>query len=162
MTSLVQKPDLRIVQTLTGLAGHYGKEYVVPSQRTIVRLVKIHTGRSMSLRTLNRHLGALERDGWIQRLRRHKRGRTGKLELHSTLYRLRRRALAWLHGSAVAAAKILRNFAQAVDSYAVTITAQNTNTLFDSSSSGGRKPPPPEWNALTRALRARHSKAKPL
>lgn len=162
MTSLVQKPDLRIVQTLTGLAGHHGKDYVIPSQRTILRLVKMHTGRSMSLRTLNRHLGALERDGWIQRLRRHKRGRTGALELHSTLYHLKRRALAWLAGTAVAAAKILRNFAQVVENYAVPLTAQNTNPMFESSSSGGRKPPPPEWKGVVEALRAAKRRTKPL
>lgn len=162
MSSIVQKPDLRIVQTLTGLAAHHGKTYCIPSQKTILHLVRTHTGRVMSPRTLNRHLAALERDGWIQRLRRHKRGRTGALELHSTLYHLKRRALAWLAGTAKAAAQILRNWAHVVDSYAVPLTAENVNPSSQSLSGGVKTTPPPEFQRLKEALRAANPKAKPL
>lgn len=162
MASLLQKPDLRVIQTLTGLAAYHGKTYVMPSQRTIVRLLRQRTGRRMSPRTLNRHLTALERDGWIERVRRHKRGRTGALELHSTLYHLKRRALAWLAGSAVAAAKILRNFAHLVDSSAVSLLAQNNNPLLKSSSPAAFKPPPPEWQSTVERLRRANRRAKPL
>lgn len=162
MSSIVQKPDLRIVQTLTGLAAHHGKTYCLPSQKTILRLVKNRTARTMSPRTLNRHLAALERDGWIQRVRRHKRGRTGALELHSTLYHLKRRALAWLAGTARAAAQILRNWAQAVDPSAVPLLAQSENPFVETSSSGGKKPPPEDFKRLKEALRAANPRAKPL
>ena len=101
----VNHPDLRILGVLAGLCGYHRKAYCYPSQETIVRLTQTHSGRAISRRSLNRHLGALELAGWIRRMRRHKRGRSGMLELHSTLYQLTRQALRWLNG----AASFLRN-----------------------------------------------------
>lgn len=162
MPRIVQKPDLRLVQTLTGLAAHHGKTYCIPSQKTILHLVRVRTARVMSLSTLNRHLAALERDGWIQRVRRHKRGRTGALELHSTLYHLKRRALAWLAGTAKAAGQILRNWLQPVDSSAVSLLTQYESSHLKSSSGGVKTTPPPEFKELVERLRRANPKAKPL
>ena len=44
-------------------------------------------------RTLNYHLDALERQGFIRRIRRHRRTPTG-IEMHSTLYVLLPKAFA--------------------------------------------------------------------
>lgn len=162
MTSLVQKPDLRIVQVLTGLAGHYGKSYCIPAQKTILHLVRTHTGRAMSPRTLNRHLGALERDGWIKRIRRHTKDKTGMLVLHSTLYHILRRSAAWLNSVARAAASFFRTRAYPLASSAVSKTAQYENPITTSSSSGVAKPPPPEWKDVVERLRRANPKAKPL
>jgi len=99
-TDYVVTPDLRVISILTGLADHFGREWCKPNQDKICELMKRFHGRIMSRRNLNRHLGALERDGWIERIRRHRRARDGSLELHSTCYRLKRRArnaLAALH-----------------------------------------------------------------
>lgn len=162
MSSLVQNPDLRLVQTLTGLAAHHGKTYCIPNQQTILHLMKQHTGRHMATRTLNRHLGALERDGWLERVRRHKRGRTGALELHSTLYRLKRRCLAWVAKTAVTAAKLLRRFAQVLDLSAVPLLAQSENPYVETSTPAAKNQPPPEFKSLVERLRRANPKAKPL
>ncbi len=98
MSDYVATPDIRLVVLLAGLAGRYGKLWCYPSQQTILSILSRHYSFQMSRRTLNRHLGALESQGWIRRIRRHRRGPRGSLELHSTLYVLRRRALRLLSG----------------------------------------------------------------
>src|SRR5712692_10195468 len=95
-TDYVRHPDIRLVALLAGHAASFKKIYSYPSQETICKLFQRHAGRNMSRRTLNRHLGALETQHWIKRVRRHRRSRSGQLELHSTLYTLARQAIRWL------------------------------------------------------------------
>lgn len=99
MDYTVQKPNLGLVETLAALAGHHGKRYCYPSQQKIIKLYRMTSSRRMSRPTLNRHLRALEVQGYITRTRRHRRGADGGLELHSTLYQFTRRALAMLQSN---------------------------------------------------------------
>ena len=127
----VQKPDLRIISVLAGLAGRYGKTWIFPAQRTIVDMLYHRTEWITSRRTLNRHLGALVHQGWIERKRRHKRGANGKLELHSTIYVLRKRV--WLYMRSIApaigmAAKLTGFLARFL---AVPEVAQRKDHLYD-------------------------------
>lgn len=91
-TNAVLVPDLRVIRVLVGLAEHWQREWCKPRQEKILELLERFTGRRMSRRNLNRHLLALERDGWIERIRRHRRAANGSLELHSTCYRIKRRS----------------------------------------------------------------------
>ena len=93
MPYYVVAPDFRLVNLLFGLATYHGKLWCYPSQDKLCDLLVRFHGRKMSRRTVNRHLGGLVRDGWLKRLRRHRRGATGELELHSTLYSFTRRAI---------------------------------------------------------------------
>jgi hypothetical protein len=162
MNTLPRNPDVRIIEVLAGLACRYNKAYSFPSQDKILELLKRHTGRLMSRRTLNRHLAALERDGWVRRLRRHRRGQSGALELHSTLYHMLRRTVAWVHKMGRAASTWLKTKAFPFPPSAVTSVAQHTTPSGEISSPGVIKPPPPGWKAMKEALRAANLKAKPL
>lgn len=88
--------NLALITLIRGNSLHYGKNYCYPSQKRLTELYHDFTGQIMSRRSLNRHLKALETTGWLTRQRRHKRNALGQLELHSTLYRLTRRAYRWL------------------------------------------------------------------
>jgi hypothetical protein len=89
--SMVKNPDWRICEILIGLAGNYRKDYSFPSQEKLLALLKRRVGRSMSRRTLNRHLLALQRGGYIRRKRRsHVDPHRGRV-LSSTLYTVCRR-----------------------------------------------------------------------
>jgi hypothetical protein len=98
--NVVINPDRSILVVLVGLAGRYGKTHCWPSQQKLLTLIREHTGRLLSRRTLNRHLKALERDLFIRRIRRHRRARNGSLELHSTCYVPMIRACQWFIKSA--------------------------------------------------------------
>jgi len=127
----VRNADHRIVNVLAGLAAHFGKTWCKPSQDKILELLRTLHGRVMSRRSLNRHLGSLERDLLVRRIRRHKRGADGRLQLHSTVYVLLPRALQRL-------AKLIRWFRQFAtrpsapdDQSAVSLVAQNkTRTSY--------------------------------
>jgi DNA-binding transcriptional ArsR family regulator len=93
MSDYVAKPDFRILNVLAGLAASFERLWCFPNQATIVRLLALHHGITMSRRALNRHLGALERDGYIDRQRRHAKKKTGTLILHSTLYKIKGHAV---------------------------------------------------------------------
>ncbi|SRR6266508_1337552 len=93
MTDYVSKPDLRILDTLTGLCAHQGRLYTKVRYAKIIELVERFTGRRLSARSLSRHLGALTRDGYIRRQRRHDTALNGELILRCTLYMLCRRAV---------------------------------------------------------------------
>jgi len=99
MNDYVATPDMRILHVLARLCARHEKLYCYPSGQTIVELVWKFTGRRMSRRTLWRHTGAMERDGWLGRTRRHETGDQGQLVCHSTLYVLTRRALKYLRAT---------------------------------------------------------------
>ena len=93
MSDYVAAPDFRLVHLLFGLASSHGKLWCYPSQDKLCQLVGRFHGRRMSRRTANRHLGGLVRDGWLKRLRRHRREPGRGMVLHSTLYTFTRRTL---------------------------------------------------------------------
>ena len=101
----VRHPDIRIMETLAGLAGHHERTWCYPSQEKILELLRKFTGRALSRRHLNRHLRALERDGLIRRVRRHIRDKTRGLLLRSTVYVLAGRWLARTRQLVAAAAR---------------------------------------------------------
>lgn len=92
----VRHPDTRILSLLAGHGASFKKLWTYPNQETICKLFNRIYQRDISRRSLNRHLGALEQQGYLKRVRRHRRSRSGALELHSTLYSLRRRAIRML------------------------------------------------------------------
>jgi hypothetical protein len=103
----VRHADRSILGVLAGLAAHHGKSSCWPSQEKLAQLVEQRAGRRMSLRTLNRHLAALERDLFIRRIRRHRRARNGSLELHSTCYVLCERGVRALVDGARSIARVI-------------------------------------------------------
>lgn len=105
MTAYVQKPELALVSILGGLSERNGKTYCYPSQDWLCDHLARFAGHHMSRRTLNRHLHALEKFGWIKRLRRHRRHQERGFEFRSTLYVLTRRAFRWLSMFAKVAAR---------------------------------------------------------
>jgi len=93
MNDYVANPDLRILDTLSGLCARQGRLYTKVSQGKILELLEKFTGRRLSLRTLSRHLGALTEQGYIRRQRRHDTAIDGTLVLRCSLYMLCRRAV---------------------------------------------------------------------
>lgn len=87
-------PDMRIMDVLSGLFGKqearlYGKVRYTKIQELLFKF----TGRRLSVRSLARHLGALEEQGYIERKRLHETGWHGELVLRATLYVLKQRAV---------------------------------------------------------------------
>lgn len=99
----VKKPDLRILACLAHVAAKYGRLWCYPNQATLRALLATHYALQVSARTLNRHLAALQAQGYLDRIRRHTRDRSGQLMLKSTVYRLRGATHALLRsfGSAI-------------------------------------------------------------
>lgn len=98
MSDYTPSPNMALLPTLAGLAGHHGKPYCYPSQTKIIELHARQTGESMSVATLNRHLRALELDGWITRTCRHRADGDRGWTFRSTLYQFTRRAWRWIAG----------------------------------------------------------------
>lgn len=134
----VRHPDMRILSLLAGHSASFKKLWSYPNQETICKLFVRLYGRDMSRRSLNRHLGALERQGYVQRVRRHKRARSGVLELHSTLYMLRRRAIRMLALLRSAVALIGPGKAKNAGNF----RCANPGTTFDSSNQNNRRAAP--------------------
>ena len=85
-----------ILETLVGMASKYRKEYVYPTHKTLLdRLERYHQVK-VSKRTLVYHLRRLELEGFIQRIRRIRRGKDGRLEGRATLYKLAKKARRWV------------------------------------------------------------------
>jgi len=93
MDDYVATPDLRILAVLSGFCGYHGKLWCFPNQRTIAETLARRYQRTLTRRSINRHLGALERDHYIERKRRHRRGPLGRIDMHSTIYVLKARAV---------------------------------------------------------------------
>ena len=96
MNDYVATPDLRITLVIARLCWRFQKNYAYPKYKTIQAQVLQLTGRSISIRSLARHLGAIVRDGWLERRRRHRTAPDGSLQLHSTLYICTARTRRWL------------------------------------------------------------------
>lgn len=142
MSDYVTTPDMRILHVLARECAHVSKLYCYPSGQTIVEWVFKFTGRRMSRRTLWRHLGALQRDGWLGRQRRHKTDLRGELELHSTLYVLTARALRYLRATISDVWKWSTAAAKSLMHIAVTEVAERLARESNSHLQQRQKPPP--------------------
>jgi hypothetical protein len=114
----VQTFDLRVLHTLCRLCTYNEKLFCFPNHQTIREMVWKFYGRRLSARSMSRHLGALERDGWLRRERRTSKLPSGELDLHSTVYFMTARTVKWaaslgikLWTKSVKAAKSLIEFA---------------------------------------------------
>ena len=87
-----------ILGTLVGVSKTYKKKYCYPSQAKIIDLLKKYHGFDISRRTLNRDLLELQKEGFITRMRRLRRSRSGALLFSSTLYKFTHKAFKYLYG----------------------------------------------------------------
>ena len=78
-----------ILFALAGVCRKYNKGYCYPTQQHILYLVYKWNKIQMCRSTLNLLLKELESEGWFERIRRHRRGRDGKILFGSTLYKLK-------------------------------------------------------------------------
>lgn len=140
-----QKPEFLILTVLSGVAAHHGKNYCFPAQDKIVDLLGRY-GRHMSRRTLNRHMNALVRGGWIKRVRRHQRCPTRGMTFRSSLYSLTRRSFRWLSGLKDAVRRAVLWGVQLPRKTRVPNSAQHIHSMDSCTGSGPPKPggPPPE------------------
>jgi len=86
-----------VLEALLGVARKYKKNYCWVSQDRLCNLVGEFGGIWISKRSLNRDLRFLEQDGWIERVRRHKRGADGRILFASTLYKFRGKVFNMLY-----------------------------------------------------------------
>lgn len=78
--------NIALAQEIAGLSTWHGRTWCYPTQETLLKRLKQHHGQTLSLRTLNRHLEALEAAGWIRRQCRHYNDRKLGWVFRSTLY----------------------------------------------------------------------------
>ena len=94
------------LQTIHALQKKYGKNYCFPSQKKIIDLLEKFHGVVVKRRQLNYILAYLEKEQFIDRKRRLKKNKDGKIVFNTTLYWLKKRA--WVYMS-----KILRSIQSA-------------------------------------------------
>ena len=82
----------KILEVFFFLCQKGGKNYCWPSQTKVIEILNNVHGISISRRTLNYHLRALEDNGFIRRIRRIKRDKNGRINFNSTLYCLLNKA----------------------------------------------------------------------
>ncbi|MBI5970568.1 MAG: hypothetical protein HY884_05385 [Deltaproteobacteria bacterium] len=78
----------RILDTLRGLMEKYGKQYVFPSQQTLLKLLLENHQMDICLRTLNYRLAEMESLGLIKRIPRTIEATNGKRLYITTAYYL--------------------------------------------------------------------------
>jgi len=142
----VRNPAFIILDMLARICARHEKLYCYPSHLTLVELIHKFSGRSMSTRTLCRHLGALERDGWLCRQPRHRQGPTGELELHSTLYMLTRRAVKFCRSLGTKLWTFSLPAAKALIHNALPLLAESL-TRDSKSTTNRAAQAPPSWRA---------------
>ena len=108
MTRAVQKPDTGVFLALVSLAAHLGRGYVIVTQNKLLERVRRTTAyRSMSRRTLNRHLAALQRMAFINRPPRARPNRYGEMRQLATLYTFGALGILWINRFRQAATIVL-------------------------------------------------------
>ena len=132
VANYVKTVDLRVLDTLQGLAAHYGRSWCYPNLQTLRKLILRYAGRSMSVRTLIRHLNALIRQGYIKRIRRHQRHSDGHLILRSTCYVVIGRAIHRAGKLLAAATRFLAALGGAPPPAAVPLPAQSKTHILGS------------------------------
>jgi len=85
---LEDRTDKAIFKVILKLCCFFGVPYCYPAQRTILLYLRLWERINISLRTLNYRLKKLEALGILKRQRRHRRGKQGDFQPHTTLYKL--------------------------------------------------------------------------
>jgi hypothetical protein len=146
LNDYVRNPHMVVLDTLSRICAKHDKLYCYPSMHTLSELIHKFTGRSLSTRSLCRHLGALERDGWIGRQRRHKTGPTGELELHSTMYILTARSVKFCRALGTKLWVFSRSAAKSLIDHALPFLAE-TLARESKSTTHRAAQAPPRWKA---------------
>lgn len=126
----VRRPDVRIVTLLMQLAGHYRKHYCHPTQEKLIELVRRFTGLALSRRQLNRHLNALQDQGYLHRTRRHEHVKRRGFVMRSTLYRIGGRFLQQLKAAHVGLGRFRESLEKSASSIRVPGAAQYARNLL--------------------------------
>lgn len=95
-----------ILMTLLGVAKHHNKPYCFVSQNRQLELLSKYHSWNISRSTLNRRLKELEIEGYIIRIRRHRKAEDGRILFNSTLYKFTAKLFHWLGRLGRAIAKI--------------------------------------------------------
>lgn len=153
----VQNADLRILLALADLCTITNRRYCWPSQDWLLSTLKTRYRRAISRRHLNRHLLSLQNAGLIRRTVRHRRGPTGALEMHSTLYHVTGSALKLLSRLTKPNNKSAAASGGALNSHRVPAPAQYLKSLYrleaPPAASGQSATPPTSVAAPTLAAR---------
>ena len=99
-----------VLEILQSFNEHYKKRYCYPAQQTILQVLKKRYSLRICTRMLNYWLRDLEDAGWINRLRRLRRGITGKLEFWTTLYKLTSKTMKLIYRKANQMLKLTGKF----------------------------------------------------
>ena len=126
----VRRPDVRIATLLMQLAGHYRKHYCHPTQAKLIELARRFTGLTLSRRSLNRHLNALQDQGYLHRTRRHQHDKVRGFVMRSTLYRIGARYLQQLRAVHVGLGRFRESLEKSVASIRVPRAAQYASNLL--------------------------------
>lgn len=138
----VQKPDMRVLDVLSGLCGLNGKGWVKVRYTKILELLWKFHRRRMSARSLARHLGAFEDQGYIVRQRLHETGWNGELVLRPTLYTFARRAWQRLRNLTRIVHHLSTNTAKLLSGIAVPVLAETLTASGHIYDRQRRKAPP--------------------
>ena len=87
---------LAILECVVGCAKAHKKGYCFPSQRKMVELIKKYQGVDVSERTVRRWVHWCSRHKYFDVVRRTRRVQHGGRWFTSNLYKLRRKAYAWV------------------------------------------------------------------
>ena len=93
---MISKGDA-VLYTLLGIGKCTKKTYCWPSQEKICKLVENYYKIPLSRRNLNRILDKLEGEGFIERIRRHRKSIFGGIVFCSTLYKFKGKLYNWLY-----------------------------------------------------------------
>lgn len=85
-----------VLYSLLAVAKHHQKKYCYPSQEKLIELANKFYKVQMSRRTLNRVLAELEDLRLIERIRRHREGKDGRILFSTTLYKFKGKAFNYL------------------------------------------------------------------
>lgn len=158
-----------VLDTLVGIGRKNGKGYCYPSQKSILELMKRFHNMEFSRRTLNRELKFLELEGYIKRVRRHRRGSDGRMKFASTLYKFTGKLFNLLVSKGKALKRLWEVFR--VPKLAQYQSATAKHLPFDATLSGGfpgsgikkegasapfssQSPRPEPWRKLLEAIKA--------
>jgi len=92
--------DFYLIKLLYSLSSKKRNLYTEASQAAQLKLLEKMFGIKICRRTLNYHLRHIEDRGEIRRIRRHKKGPTGKIIFHTSLTLLKQAAINLLRKSA--------------------------------------------------------------
>ena len=122
--NITYKADTRILLVLMGIAAKYKRQWCYPNQQTILTQLQRWHRTTISRRTLCRHMLGLEARGYLRRIRRHSKDRTGALILKSTVYTIQGAAWALLGSTRAMLRHLSTGIVDNFNPHAVPKTAQ--------------------------------------